>query len=898
MSIRVHELAKKIGKDNKETIEILKKYSIDAKSVSATIDNITAAAVVEEYGPKEEEASLEPGIPSMAIPAPARAPTSLPPGVFVKSADQVRLEKEEEEAAIKRASEERRMALAAEAKATAAPAPVPSRPAPVGAPAPVPSMRAPVPQSTPRMPATPPPAVSSRPAQAAPGTPSPQIPGLRAVAPPTPPTTARPASATPPPSARPAQAAPAKTTPPAVSQAPKAPAAVPAPAPAVSAPSPAPAPATAPAAAMPPRPAPAAMPPRAAPAPGPAPSPSPRPIPVAQTKFDPSKAPKPLEDGEKRKLQIKPPIVVKDFAVRLGLKPFRLISELMEMGIFSSMNQTIDEDVANKIAEQHGFLLDVRHRGEGTVTKESQAKGKVKAESEDDPSTLVESPPVVCIMGHVDHGKTTLIDRIRKSNVVDGEFGGITQHVAAYQVEHNGKKITFLDTPGHAAFSKIRERGANVTDIVIIVVAADDGFMPQTDEALKFAKRSQAAIIVAINKIDSKGADIDRVKRQMQEKGIPPEDWGGETICVPVSALKGEGIDQLLEMILLQAEVEELRSNPKANPEGIIIESQMEQGRGATSMVIVQRGVLKPGDSLVCGTVYCKARALHDEHGKPMKEAPPATPVTVMGWSDAPQCGAKFEKVKNDREAKQIVEERILEDKRVMAEIAAAAAAAARPTENGLEALFAAIQANQKTFFSCIIKADVGGSVEAIRTSLAEIKSEKVTIKIIAAEIGPVTKSDVNRASTSGAAIIAFNVGTDNGVRSIAKHEGVEIHHGNIIYEIVDIVRDLMADMLEPEIKEVHLGTAEIRQVFSVGKGIVAGCMVLDGKIVRDKRARLIRNGESIREARIDTLRRFKDDAQEVRTGFECGIRLSDMDAYEVGDRIQCFDIEKIKPAL
>ena len=588
--------------------------------------------------------------------------------------------------------------------------------------------------------------------------------------------------------------------------------------------------------------------------------------------------------------------MVKDFAGRLGMKPFRLISELMEMGIFSSMNQTIGEDIAAKIADQHGFILDIRHRGEGTVTKESQAKTKKARVVQDDPDSLEERPPVVCIMGHVDHGKTTLIDRIRNTDIVAGEAGGITQHVAAYQIEHNKKKITFIDTPGHAAFSKIRERGANITDIVIIVVAADDGFMPQTDEALKFAKRSQAAIMVAINKIDTKGANIDRVKQQMQERGIAPEDWGGETICVPISALNGENIDQLLEMILLQSEIEELKANPKANAEGIIVESQMEQGRGPTAIAIIDRGTLKPGDALICGTVYCKVRALIDDAGKTVKSAPPSTPVKIMGWSGVPVSGARFTKTKNEKEAKQLAEEQLIDLKKEQAELAMAAA---KPADtSSIDALFAAMENNKKKVLPCILKADVGGSVEAIRTSLEEIESNKVSVKIISTDIGPVTKNDVTRASTAGATLIAFNVGVENGVRSQAKHENVEIYNANIIYELVDTVKDLMADLLDPEIKEVHLGTAEIRALFTVGRKNIAGCMVVEGKIHRDKPARLVRDGEVIGDARIDTLRRFKDDVNEVRTGFECGVRLLDIDSYQEGDRIDCYEIEKIKPSL
>jgi translation initiation factor IF-2 len=824
MSIRVHELAKKIGKENKDTIEILKEYNLAVKSVSSTVDNITAEAIIEKYGSQPEEAEA-PQKPEVKDTEPKK-PT-LPPGVFVKSAEQVKKEHEAKEAARKAQNAPRGIVT----------------PPKMAAP---PVVKAPVvgkPAGAPPMPARPAPAPAPKVVQKSAPAPAPK---------------------------------PAPVS--------NAPAPAPKPAPTSNAPAPAPAP-KAPAPAVPTMPGVAKSPAR--------PAPAPKPLTPGENT---DSTEQPVIAGEKRKLQIKPPIVVKDFAARLGLKPFKLISELMEMGIFSSMNQTIEEETAAKIADQHGFVLDIRHRGEGTVTKESQAKKKIPEKLKDNPDSLVERPPVVCIMGHVDHGKTTLLDSIRKAKVAEGESGGITQHVAAYQIDYNGKKITFLDTPGHAAFSKIRERGANITDIVIIVVAADDGFMPQTDEALKFAKRSQAAIMVAINKIDVKGANIDRVKQQMQERGIPPEDWGGETICVPVSALKGENVDQLLEMILLQAEVEELQANPKGNVEGTIIESQIEQGRGPTATIIVTRGTLKPGMSLICGTTFCKARALLDEFGKNVTAAPPATPVRIIGWSDTPLCGASFEAVKNDREAKKLAEENIQKLKKAEAELKAEEPPADAPS--GIDALFAAIEATEKKVLPVILKADVGGSVEAIRSSLEEIKSNLVSIRIIASEIGPVTKSDVTRASTAGATIVAFNVGVENGVRSQAKHESVEIYNSTIIYELIDTVKDLMAELLDPEIKEVHVGYAEIRALFSVGRGVVAGCMVTEGKILRDKPARLLRDGEVIAESKIDTLRRFKDDVGEVRTGFECGIRMFDEDGYQEGDQIECFDIEKIKPSL
>jgi len=379
---------------------------------------------------------------------------------------------------------------------------------------------------------------------------------------------------------------------------------------------------------------------------------------------------------------VKPPIVVRDFAVLLGLKPFQLISELMEMGIFASMNQTIEEDVARKISKVKGFDLEIKHRGE----KADKPKVKEEKIDEDDESLLQLRPPVVCILGHVDHGKTTLLDTIRKANVVAGEAGGITQHVGAYQITHGDNKITFLDTPGHAAFSKIRERGANLTDVSVLVVAADDGFMPQTDEALKFAQRSQSALIVAINKMDAKGADADKVKTQMQERSIPSEDWGGDIVTVPISALNGDNVEELLDMILLQAEVMELKANPDAVSEGVIIEARQEIGRGPTATVIVQKGTLKIGDAIHCGEVYCKVKAMIDDQGNQVKNAPPSTPVNILGWSGVPAAGAIFRRCKNEREARREVDE-YLQDSKVVESVPSEAD---EQESSGVDALFAA----------------------------------------------------------------------------------------------------------------------------------------------------------------------------------------------------------------
>ncbi|MBO7522127.1 MAG: translation initiation factor IF-2, partial [Opitutales bacterium] len=373
---------------------------------------------------------------------------------------------------------------------------------------------------------------------------------------------------------------------------------------------------------------------------------SPAPVPPR-----PSAPAAPAQEGKGKTIQIKPPIIVRDFAKALDIKSFRLISELMDMGIFASMNQAIEEDIAIKIAKKHGFELDIKRRGEQHARQleiEAQKLAARKAEIADE-KNLEPRPPIVCILGHVDHGKTTLLDTIRKTNVVAGEAGGITQHTAAYQVELNGKKITFLDTPGHAAFSKMRERGANITDIAILVVAADDGFMPQTDEALSFAQKAGVPVVVAINKMDAKGANIDKVKQQMQKRGIAPEDWGGETLCCGISALKGEHIDELLELVLLQAEIMELKANPKRDAKGVVIESQIEQGRGSTATVIIRAGTLKPGDVIVSKGNWCKVRAMLDDKGGKIQKAPPSTPALVMGWTGAPEAGDEFEKVANDR---------------------------------------------------------------------------------------------------------------------------------------------------------------------------------------------------------------------------------------------------------
>jgi translation initiation factor IF-2 len=555
------------------------------------------------------------------------------------------------------------------------------------------------------------------------------------------------------------------------------------------------------------------------------------------------------------------------------------------------MNSTIDEAVAQKVAEKYGFVLDIKHRGDVTVQQQAKEKDKAKPVA-DESKDMVTRPPVVVILGHVDHGKTTLLDAIRKANVAAGEAGGITQHIGAYQIEHNGRKITFLDTPGHAAFNKMRARGASVTDIAVLVVAADDGFMPQTDEALEHARNAKVVQIVAVNKMDVKGANLDQVKAQMQQRGIVPEDWGGETITVPVSAVKGTGINDLLEMILLQADVLELKANPKADAAGVVIESQVDVGRGPLSTVIVQKGTLRTGDAIVCGAQWAKVRAMFDDQGRPIKEALPSTPVRVIGWSGTPDSGAAFRAAKNARDAENLAEEEAHRLKKAVTTVDSA------QKDMSIENLFANIVATQQKVLKVIVKADVFGSAEAVRQLLEGIKSPKVSLEIVSTDVGLVTKNDVIMAAAAGATILGFSTKLENGVTPLAKHNSVRIETFDIIYELADKVREMMADLLDPDIKEIKLGAAEVRATFPLAKGFVAGCLVTEGKINRNAAARLRRGREIVHEGKVGTLKRFKDDANEVRAGLECGVKLDDFNGYQVGDVIECYDTQKVRASL
>jgi translation initiation factor IF-2 len=595
------------------------------------------------------------------------------------------------------------------------------------------------------------------------------------------------------------------------------------------------------------------------------------------------------EAAAQKIILIKPPIVVKQLATELGLKPHQLIAELMTYNIFANVNQTIEPDIASKIAENHGFILEKERREKGAgVHKVEQVVVAPPPPVIEKQEELKPRGPIITFMGHVDHGKTTLMDAIRKTRVAAGEAGGITQHIGAYSVKHNGGTLTFIDTPGHAAFTAMRARGANVTDIVVLVVAADDGIMPQTTEAINHAKAApHVKIMIAINKIDLPSANIDRVKKQLQEHGLTPEDWGGETIVCPVSATKGTGIDHLLEMITLQAEVMELKASPTARPRGTVIEAQVEAGRGPTATVIVQMGTLKVGDPFICGDYSGKVKSLLDDRGQPIKEAGPSTPVKVLGFTGLPNAGDEFLVMESERAAKQLSDER-LEAKRANKLFV--------PQRATLETLLETA-AGQKVL-RIVLKCDAQGSLEALVGALKQIDSKKVNLEIIHSAVGPISESDILLASASDAVVVGFNVKVEAMAVSAAKREGVQIKLYSIIYELLDQIKDAMAGLLEPELRETVIGHAEVKQVFQLSKGIIAGCLVTNGRIARAGRARVLRKRQPVYDGGISTLRRFQDDVKEVRSGLECGIKLGDFSEYQVGDVIECYQLEQITHEL
>jgi translation initiation factor IF-2 len=620
-----------------------------------------------------------------------------------------------------------------------------------------------------------------------------------------------------------------------------------------------------------------------------------RPLPGAQPPRPAApQAPRFVLPSDAQVITIKPPIVVRALAEALKQKPFSIIAELMKLKVMATVNQSIDEKIAAQVCAHYGckFEAEKRAKGEGVV---HQTEKKVELDVDDKPEDLKPRAPVVTIMGHVDHGKTSLLDVIRKANVVAGEAGGITQHIGAYTiaVPHPERKnelaqITFLDTPGHAAFSSMRARGANVTDIVVLVVAANDGVMPQTLEALAHAKAAKVPILVAVNKCDHPNANPLKVRQQLQEKGLVPDDWGGDTIYVECSALTKQGIDKLLEMILLQADLLELKANPDRNAKGNVIESGVSPG-GPTATVLVRKGTLHLGDVVICGEFYGKVRALINEEGQRLKEAGPSVAVSVLGLNGVPEAGWEFSSVDDEKAARVLAEERAMEAKSQDLD---------NRSKVTLENLFASLQAAQSKVLRIVVKADTQGSVEAIVEALKKIESDKVSLEVLHSDVGTITENDVALASASKAVILGFHTRLDSTAAEKAKHAGVQVKLYAIIYELIDQVKDSMAGLLDPDLKDTIVGSAEVRQIFELSKGIpVAGCMVTTGRIVRGK-VRVRRRKDIIYEGVTQSLRRFQDEANEVRAGMECGIRIEGFGEFQVGDAIECYAIEKIAAKL
>lgn len=882
MPVRIYDIAKKLGIPSKDVLAKAKELGIAAARVpSSSLDKITAEYLEEQLGYKPAPPAPPPA-PAAPAPAQAETPAAVP---------------------------------------TAAPPP-----GEVVAPAPA--------EATP---ASPPPAVAKAP-------PSPPVPtpvAAEPAIPPAPPAPAPPVEATAaspavptPVVAHPAEVSPAPTKPPAAEGVAPA-AAVPPATPSVP-----PAPVV-PAAPIPPLPPPPPEPPkprigekvgfinlgslgprartpergpsktpakpaptgrsepargrdgRGAGAPGRAQAPGGRGGAGAGGKTPPRPAPAP-EAPTGEEITLRPPIIVRELAEKMGKKPFQVIADLMEMGIFATVNQSIETEIAQRVAAKHNFRFKAERRKEGGGIH-APVKREEPLDLEDLPEQLKPRAPVVTIMGHVDHGKTTLLDVIRKSNVAAGEAGGITQHIGAYTIsvphpERPGElqQITFLDTPGHAAFSAMRARGANVTDIVVLVVAANDGVMPQTLEALSHAQAAKVPIIVAVNKCDHPSANPMMVRQQLQDRGVVPDDWGGDNIFVDCSALTRQGVDKLLGAIVLQAELLELKANPDRPAKGNVIESGLEPG-GPTATVLVRTGTLRVGDMLVCGEHYGRVRALINEENKRLKEAAPSVAVKVLGLNGVPEAGIAFQVVESERVAREICEERRL--------AAQGRDQEARPSRT-LEGLLQQLASEEAKVLKVVVKADTQGSVEAIVDALKKIESDKVSLEIIHSAVGTITETDVVLAHASKAVILGFHTRVDSNAAEQAKRDGVQIKLYAIIYELIDQVKEAMAGLLEPILKEAVFGSAEVRQIFQLSKGgKVAGCVVSSGRIVRGK-ARVVRRRHTIYEGIIQTLRRFQDEVNEVRAGMECGIRLDGFDQFEVGDQIECYTLEKVPQKL
>ena len=593
------------------------------------------------------------------------------------------------------------------------------------------------------------------------------------------------------------------------------------------------------------------------------------------------------KDGERNKqkifelkeITIPSNISVKDLATDLKKTSTEVIKKLFDLGIMANINQTLDFDTAYLVADAFGVM----------ATKKEEIKDEdiLFDDSEDKEEDLQQRPPVVVVMGHVDHGKTSLLDAIRQTNVIEGEAGGITQHIGAYKVNVNGREITFLDTPGHEAFTSMRARGAQITDIAILVIAADDGVMPQTVEAINHAKAAGIPIIVAVNKIDLPGANVDKVKQELMKYELVPEEWGGDTIFVPISAKKNINIDNLLEMVLLVADMQNLRANPNRQSKGTVIEARLDKAQGPIASVLVQRGTLNVGDTIILGTSIGKIRTMKNDKGKMVREAGPSTPVEITGLHEVPEAGDVFYEVKNEKVAKHLIEQRKLENR--------------EKTLNSTEAvtldnLFDKMASEDLKQLNIIVKADVQGTAEAMKSSLEKLSNDEVRVSVIHSSAGGVTESDVQLAKAANAIIIAFNVRPVGAAKNLAEKDGVEIKQYSVIYQAIEDVQDAMKGMLAPVYQEVNIGNAEVRQTFRISNvGTIAGCFVLDGKLERNAGVRVIREGVVIHDGKLVSLKRFKDDAKEVSKGFECGLQIEDYNDLKEGDTIEAYIKEEVK---
>ena len=582
----------------------------------------------------------------------------------------------------------------------------------------------------------------------------------------------------------------------------------------------------------------------------------------------------------KRRIKIDEAILLSDLAKRMGIKANELIGSLMSMGVMATVNQSLDFETASLVAAEFNYEIERATFEEETLLKQEK----------DDPEKLSERPPVVTIMGHVDHGKTSLLDVIRETRITEMEAGGITQHIGAYHVETDKGQIAFLDTPGHEAFTAMRARGAQVTDIVVLVVAADDGVMPQTLEAINHAKAAEVPIIVAVNKIDKANAEPDRVKRELSENGLTPEDWGGDTICVNVSAKLNEGIDELLEMILLQAEVLELKANPDKLAAGHVVEAKIDSGRGAVATVLVRDGTLRNGDPVVCGVHSGKIRAMLGDRGDPLESAGPSIPVEILGLSGVPMAGDEMIALTDEKSAKQVSMHRM--QKHRTKELA-------QTSRLSLDSLYEQMQQGDMKDLNLVIKADVHGSNEALADALTKLSNDEVNVNVVHSATGTITETDISLATVSNAIIIGFNVRPTPKLQALANEEQVDMRFYNVIYDVIKDVKDAMVGMMESTYEERALGSAEVREVFHIPKiGAIAGCYVTDGKIERGQHMRVVRDGVVIYEGKNSSLRRFKDDVKEVQSGYECGIGIENFNDIKIGDALECYYMEEIKPEI